>query len=82
MTPKSEGILKQWFAAINSHDVSALKELMAADPVFVDSPGDRVEGATSRKSGWRGISQSVPTTGFAEAVKRLERDLNAETEDD
>ena len=38
-------ILKQWLAAINGHDVLALTALMAVDHVFVDSLGNRVNGA-------------------------------------
>jgi ketosteroid isomerase-like protein len=45
---------RQFVAAINGHDVDALKALMAADHLFVDSMGNRVEGATSMQSGWRG----------------------------
>jgi ketosteroid isomerase-like protein len=47
-------VLKQWLAAINGHDVDALTALMAADHVFVDSLGNRVEGARSMEAGWRG----------------------------
>ena len=35
----SAEILKQWLAAINGHDVSAVTALMGADHVFVDSLG-------------------------------------------
>lgn len=45
---------QQFVAAINDHDVDALKALMAADHLFVDSMGNRVQGATSMLSGWRG----------------------------
>ena len=53
-------ILKQWLAAINGHDVSALKALMAADHVFVDSLGNRVDGARSMEAGWRGYFATCP----------------------
>ena len=49
----SAEILKQWLAAINDHDVSALTALMATDHVFVDSLGNRVDGARSMEAGWR-----------------------------
>ena len=38
-------VLKRWLAAINAHDVSAVATLMAEDHVFVDSLGNRVQGA-------------------------------------
>jgi ketosteroid isomerase-like protein len=55
-----DGIFKNWLAAINSHDVIALKELMAADHVFVDSLGNRVHGAKSMEAGWRGYFAMCP----------------------
>ena len=45
-------ILKAWVAAINNHDVRALTALMAPDHVFVDSLGNRVNGARSMEAGW------------------------------
>jgi ketosteroid isomerase-like protein len=56
----STEILKQWLAAINGHDVDALAALMAADHVFVDSLGNRVEGARSMEAGWRGYFALCP----------------------
>ena len=53
-------ILKQWLAAINGHDVSALAALMAADHVFVDSLGNRVVGPKSMEAGWRGYFAMCP----------------------
>ncbi len=47
-------IFERWVAAINKHDVTALTNLMAADHVFVDSRGNRVQGASSMAAGWRG----------------------------
>ena len=47
-------VLNLWIAAINDHDVSALASLMTPDHVFVDSLGNRVEGAKSMEAGWRG----------------------------
>jgi ketosteroid isomerase-like protein len=52
--------LKQWLAAINSHNVSALAALMAPDHVFVDSLGNRVTGAKSMEAGWRGYFTMCP----------------------
>lgn len=56
----SAEILKQWLAAINGHDVTALTALMAADHVFVDSLGNRVNGARSMEAGWRGYFAMCP----------------------
>ena len=53
-------IFKQWLAAINGHDVSALTALMAEDHVFVDSLGNRVAGARSIEAGWRGYFATCP----------------------
>jgi ketosteroid isomerase-like protein len=38
--------------AINSHDPEALGRLMAADHVFVDGLGNRVQGSLAMKAGW------------------------------
>lgn len=56
----SVDILKRWVAAINSHDVADLAALMAADFAFVDSPGNRVNGATSMETGWRSYFMMCP----------------------
>ena len=56
----SPAILKQWFAAINSHDVNAVAALMAPDHLFVDSLGNRVAGAKSTEAGWRGYFAMCP----------------------
>jgi ketosteroid isomerase-like protein len=53
-------ILEQWLAAINHHDVTALAALMSADHLFVDSLGNRVEGASSMAAGWRGYFAMCP----------------------
>ena len=47
----SAEILKQWLAAVNGHDLSALAALMAADHVFVGSLGNQVDGPRSH-GGW------------------------------
>jgi ketosteroid isomerase-like protein len=53
-------VFKQWVAAINSHDVAGLTALMAANHAFVDSLGNRVEGARSMEAGWRGYFAMCP----------------------
>jgi ketosteroid isomerase-like protein len=51
---------QQFVAAINAHDVAALKKFMSADHVFVDSLGNRVAGASSMEAGWRGYFAMCP----------------------
>jgi ketosteroid isomerase-like protein len=53
-------IFHRWVAAINSHDVSAMTALMAAEHVFVDSLGNRVNGAKAMEAGWRGYFATCP----------------------
>jgi ketosteroid isomerase-like protein len=47
-------------AAIGRHDVEALAALMSADHVFVDSSGQRVQGAELMKAGWRSYFEICP----------------------
>jgi ketosteroid isomerase-like protein len=56
----SPEILERWLAAINSHDVSALTALMADDHVFVDSLGNRADGARSMEARWRAYFAMCP----------------------
>ena len=51
---------KQFLAAINNHDLTALTALLAADHVFVDSLGNQVRGARSMEAGWRGYFAMCP----------------------
>jgi uncharacterized protein (TIGR02246 family) len=53
-------LFKRWIDAINCHDVSALASLMSPDHVFVDSLGNRLQGATSMEAGWRGYFATCP----------------------
>lgn len=46
--------------AINHHDVPALSALMPPDHVFVDSAGQRIQGAEPMKAGWRGYFEMCP----------------------
>ncbi len=55
----SAEILKHWLAAINCHEVMALTALMAADHVFVDSLGNRVNGANP----WRLAGAAISRRG-------------------
>jgi ketosteroid isomerase-like protein len=44
--------LRQFVAAINQHDIGAINALMTTDHMFVDSVGNRVQGAPSMQVGW------------------------------
>jgi ketosteroid isomerase-like protein len=44
---------ERFVAAINGHDIEALTSLMTPDHLFVDSVGNRVQGAESMRTGWR-----------------------------
>jgi ketosteroid isomerase-like protein len=50
----------QFIRAINDHDLEALASLMAEDHLFVDSLGNRVQGAKSMQIGWRGYFAMCP----------------------
>jgi ketosteroid isomerase-like protein len=51
---------RQFVTAINAHDVKAVTALMAPGHVFVDSLGNRVQGAASMEAGWRGYFTMCP----------------------
>jgi ketosteroid isomerase-like protein len=51
---------KDFVSAINSHDIAALTALMSPDHVFVDSLGNRVQGAARMQVGWRGYFAMCP----------------------
>jgi ketosteroid isomerase-like protein len=51
---------QRFVAAINGHDVEALTSLMTSDHLFVDSMGNRVQGAESMQTGWRGYFAMCP----------------------
>ncbi len=57
---KLDETFRRWAAAINAHDVAVLAELMAPHFVFVDSLGNRVNGASSMEAGWRGYFAMCP----------------------
>jgi ketosteroid isomerase-like protein len=44
---------QQFVSAINGHDAGALAALMTPDHLFVDSMGNRVQGAEPMRAGWR-----------------------------
>jgi len=46
--------------AVNEHDLAALGNLMTGDHVFIDSLGNRVEGAAATEGGWRDYLELCP----------------------
>jgi ketosteroid isomerase-like protein len=59
-TVRPEEIFMQFVNAINCHDVPSLTALMAPGHIFIDSVGNRVEGAAKMKAGWRGYFAMCP----------------------
>jgi ketosteroid isomerase-like protein len=56
----SSEILRRFVDAINGHEIAALGALMTADHIFIDSLGNRVQGAASLAAGWRGYFGMCP----------------------
>jgi ketosteroid isomerase-like protein len=52
--------LAQFVAAINRHDAGAIGALLTAGHLFVDSLGNRVQGAATMEAGWRGYFGMCP----------------------
>lgn len=52
--------LRRFVEAINRRDVEALTRLMHPDHLFVDSLGNRVEGAARMQLGWRAYFTMCP----------------------
>lgn len=50
----------QFVAAVNRHDVDALVALMHPDHLFVDSLGNRAQGAGTMRAGWQGYFTMCP----------------------
>jgi ketosteroid isomerase-like protein len=53
-------IFKLFAMAINRHDIQALTALMTPDHVFVDSLGQRAQGAAPMEAGWRAYFAMCP----------------------
>ena len=51
---------RQFLAAVNGHDATAIAALMTGDHLFVDSLGNRVQGADTMAAGWRGYFALCP----------------------
>jgi len=58
--PPDASAFEKFVAAINRHDTDALAALMTPDHLFVDSVGNRVEGAERMQAGWRGYFSMCP----------------------
>ena len=58
MTPAE--VVGRFLAAINFHDVDSLTALMTDDFLFVDSVGNRVNGAATMTGGWRAYFSMCP----------------------
>ena len=56
----SREVLQRWLAAINVHDVDRLAALMADGFLFVDSLGNRVNGAATMRAGWQAYFTMCP----------------------
>ena len=56
----NEQTFRRYLTGINKHDVAAIAGMMTPDHVFVDSLGNRVEGAAAMESGWRGYFAMCP----------------------
>ena len=51
---------RRFVAAIDAHDMDVLGALMASNHLFVDSVGNRVQGADTMRAGWRGYFAMCP----------------------
>jgi ketosteroid isomerase-like protein len=52
-------IVRQFVAAINSHDVDAIIAWMAPEHLFIDSLGNRIPG-TAMRTGWQRYFKMAP----------------------
>ena len=57
---KPAEVVGRFLAAINLHDVEILTRLMADDFLFVDSLGNRVNGAATMTRGWEAYFSMCP----------------------
>jgi len=53
-------VFRKFVAAINRHDVDTLLQFMTEDHLFLDSLGNRVQGAAKMQSGWRAYFTICP----------------------
>jgi ketosteroid isomerase-like protein len=51
---------QQFVTVINLHDPAAVAAMMTPDHLFVDSLGNKVQGAKSMEAGWRGYFSMCP----------------------
>jgi ketosteroid isomerase-like protein len=66
---------QNFLAAINSHNVESLIRLMTTDHLFVDSLGNRVQGAASMKTGWSAYFAMCPDYAIAVTKTLTESDV-------
>lgn len=71
----SNKVFERFIAAINDHDVGALISLMTQDHLFVDSIGNRVQGAKSMQAGWRSYFGMCPDYWIHVRSLLSERDI-------
>lgn len=57
---KPTAIARQFAAAINAHDIEAIRSLMTEGHRFVDSLGAVFEGRDAMRSGWSNYFRMVP----------------------
>ena len=57
---QADATLEQWLAAINGHQVERLADLMSPDFLFVDSLGNRLQGAKPMLAAWQGYFPMCP----------------------
>lgn len=60
MSVEPVDVVLKFEKAINSHDPAAIVALLAADSVFVDSMGGRVQGLEKLRAAWEGYFRMVP----------------------
>jgi hypothetical protein len=59
-TASASETFQNFVSAINSHNIEALTALMSDGHLFVDSLGNRVEGAARMQTGWRSYFTMCP----------------------
>jgi ketosteroid isomerase-like protein len=59
-TERSAQTFDRFVTAINGHEVDALSGLMPPDHTFIDSAGNRVQGAIPMLAGWRSYFNMCP----------------------
>jgi ketosteroid isomerase-like protein len=55
-----EKVIEKFVAAINSHDVNAIGQLMSEDCVYIDSDGTVYDDVEQMRRGWPGYYKMFP----------------------